>query len=406
MKVARQFYPIYLTMTVILGTACNFTGEKQHISFLSSAIDTGKYFLSIDSAKIENDSLCLQEYLTSAAFLSSEGQMMFYGYNRQRSCIDVFSVNKRKFDYRIPLRTNNILTFDKIEALFVASEDSIFLVDAYYIGLIDSRGKIIHRWKINERASDNSDFFKRYSLNTSLPPIFIYQRHNHNIYLQQKENSQKYGPKTEVEFEKSRLMAVYNLDSKSAKSLDMRFDPQFIKQYYGAMIQPSVSFINVQNTFPKVLYIFPPFSNLYIQDFNSDSLYVYKNTLSTKADTFYNLNWDDAVDEDLVNKHFSRNINYFKILESSDSTFFYRFEYGPMNKNDSNYSKVFLKKQLYVTVFSNPKLSICYDSILNFRNAIPISAVSYGDSIFIPLANIEKVHHNYISFLKIKLEKR
>lgn len=212
---------------------------------------------SIEDFKLIGDSLT-QVYYQKTHLYEDEGEEILYGYNHSLHAFDVFSLNEGEYEKRIFLDQDGPDAINRVFKFTVLSKDSIVIMDALKLWLLDGTGKVLKKYST---VVNDSDELRGHFLNYNDANLGYIKEENSILmhFVHEDEGASKFDPK-------SIFPIVGKLDLMNGKISFLPVPyPTFVQENYDKISEkmPNLSYHN-----NKVFYGFPGHSNIYTYSFS------------------------------------------------------------------------------------------------------------------------------------------
>lgn len=284
-----------------------------------------------DIKNIEADSLSLPYYAKNDILNTIEDELLI-GYNNVLHAIDFFNLSKNKFQKRIYLEDDGPNSVNRVYELNVISEDSILIIDALKLKLINSKGILINQFNLN--VEEYGGYFLNYNDAEliHLPDENSVLLHflNHNIRENEFDETMAYS-----------IVGKLNLESGTINFLPITYS-KFIYDNKGGVdeLMPNLSYNN-----GKIIYGFPVESNIYTYELQT------KKTEAFGGSSKYSSNLEDLKRSE--NEEFRLTGTWFnRLVFDSKNQLYLRTHWGsqPFYSNDMTENSASTKPG-YVMIF-------------------------------------------------------
>jgi hypothetical protein len=323
----KQIIKLLFCSPFLLG--CNSGSENYLIKTNYST--EASILVEYDIKNIEADSLSLPYYAKNDILNTIEDELLI-GYNNVLHAIDFFNLSKNKFQKRIYLEDDGPNSVNRVYELNVISEDSILIIDALKLKLINSKGILINQFNLN--VEEYGGYFLNYNDAEliHLPDENSVLLHflNHNIRENEFDETMAYS-----------IVGKLNLESGTINFLPITYS-KFIYDNKGGVdeLMPNLSYNN-----GKIIYGFPVESNIYTYELQT------KKTEAFGGSSKYSSNLEDLKRSE--NEEFRLTGTWFnRLVFDSKNQLYLRTHWGsqPFYSNDMTENSASTKPG-YVMIF-------------------------------------------------------
>lgn len=301
-----------------------------------------KVTLSItsDTCHIEIDSLSTFYYPKYSA-----NDSLYIGYNPQRYTIDVFDYKNRKPVQKIELFREGPDAIDgRVEALFMQSLDSIFILSSTQLLILNQQGKVIYEMPMNGANQKEEIFSDFYSYGGNGANNLIYDAKKKTVYTSAMDI--KFGQCSEKHYG----MAMFKIDllKQSVEITPFSYPQKYSSHYFGFFHDFEITWAG-----DKIIAVFPIESSLYLIDLDDYSVQITGGESELSNNHADPLEFSNCNDDDRKMKHYIENIQFRKIIYDPYRHLYYRFHYGEAKEpNPDGSFKTINEKEQILMVFS------------------------------------------------------
>ncbi len=325
---------------------CQLESEK----YLKENTNSTSIFIDsiFETIKIQGDSLTLPYYSKTEVYEVQDTEYL-YGYNSSVHSLDVFNLAKRNLEKRILLGSDGPNQISRFYKFKVISEDSIVIMDALKLKILNNKGEIFSIVNLDQRVSseENHGYFLNYN-----EAEIGYISDSKSFILHFMNESVR-----DREFNEDDLPLIFgkiNIETGNMEYLPITY-PELIIDRKGEVdeLMPNVSLIG-----NELIYGFPIESNIYKYNLGNGNRNIYggKSNFSENIENF-----DRTENESfrLVGTWFNR-VRYSKYY-----SLFYRTHWGSQPALNLDFTPT--------TAYTKPGFIMFFDSEFSVIDEIKIS---------------------------------
>lgn len=287
-------------------------------------------------------------------------------YNEKSNSIDIFNMDTKRFIHQVTLPETLIKGYGiaskrpiSINSIYIRSLDSIFLLTEKELYIVNSNGKVIY-------SKNNLNFTNGVSANQ----IIYRNSENFPIYFDSDYQTiymygfcNKYSTYSNKFYDEP-IEYAYNINSKYANQLPMKFSELYKTGYFSVSIYPKRLIIDNSH-----IYTFQQDPNIYVYDKLKKGITVKggKSKFQTEVIPYYSKTVKFSKDKEMA--YLKTVPSYGKLLYDPYRILFYRFfTQGQSSKN---------KEGLYNTEFDKYESLMIFDTDFNLLNEIILERYKY-----------------------------
>ena len=275
-------------------------------------------------------------YKIISAFPKSCGLI---GYHFMTHAIDFYDFDDCRLSKRLVLDKEGPNRIEQVRSLHAYSKDSIFLLTAQNIFIINEDGTIIRKIRINDDSSPIKHFDPTKHLIRTNPennkPIFF---DGHRIFVGLEPYMTKKGDQRYREVFK-KIAGYIDLNTLVFEYLNIEISDQIIDSFYGALGNSSVNFSNdfaivtFHSQYKFLSYIYSSQETIEY-DFTSDF------TASIAGDLPQEKTFTDNIDD--IQRHFAGNPKFVKFRMNPYNLDLYQLHFAPSTKSQNMHENKYL----------------------------------------------------------------
>lgn len=244
------YFYFLLTLYCFFISSCN---ESDEIILQNNTISIKKMVnYSIEDFRLIGDSLT-QVYYQKTHVIEDEGEEILYGYNNSLHAFDLFSLQKGEFEKRIFLDQDGPDAINRVFKFTVISKDSIVIMDALKLWLLDGTGKVLKKYST---VVNDSDEIRGHFLNYNDANLGYLKEQNSILmhFVHEDEGASKFDPKKLFP-----ILGKLDLIDGKISFLPVPY-PFYVQDNYDKISEkmPNISLYN-----DIIFYGFPGHSNIY-----------------------------------------------------------------------------------------------------------------------------------------------
>jgi hypothetical protein len=340
---------------------------------------------SIDTVSIGIKEFQLSDYSDYSIF-TNDSLDYFYGYNKPRHRIDIFSLSDRKYLKSISLNTDGPDAVGSPFDFFIHKPDSIFFYGGNYsLDIINEQGVLVAK-NLLSKTRNSSDFEKQKAGYLSDPISF-------KLYFDSVSNSvffHSYSMESipnQAKYYQLPILAEVNLDTGVAIEYPFNFPDSYLKEgeYLGEYMNPNIV---IEDSL--IIFSFPNSPEINVYERKSKQLVSKRIESGFTKNTVKSMRSETYSEMHLRLNHLIENPYFYKTVFDPFRNLFYRTHRGEHPNPDLNLGNLnFSFTRDYLTVM---------DENLNLLEEIELPAHKYDAlSFFVTIEGLYMPFSHYLN---------
>lgn len=322
--------------------ACN---KQQSLEVISRTSHFEKFYLTADTVRVKlTDN---QKFIyPKLGALTHKDSLYIVGYNDHLHALDIFNLDAQKYIKRIILERDGPNGIAEVIGFTPISLDSIYILSTYRVALIDGKGNIKNKISINNPSSpikghDSEEYMFWLETGQSL----YFDRARHSLYAL--NHSYQHGQCDPKRYQDASLVAQLNLAKKRMTTLPVGYPFDKVNNCYGFITRMFTEWSE-----NELIYNFQYDPNVYVMDRQTQMIKAYDGSSEYTKNEVTPISWGECEDVSRKLDHFTREVNFGKVLKDSHNGLHYRFHRKELRIDNPSGNSINDKK-LFLTVFDN-----------------------------------------------------
>ncbi|GEM_PF-6460122 len=330
----------------MMGVAFYACEKKQAHEVISPKSPFGSFYMHVDTVSIP---ITEQQTFIYPLFgtVAENDALYLLGYNRFTYSIDIFDLSCESYEGKIALEEQGPNGIPEVISFAPVTLDSIYIMSAHQIVLINRKGEVKDKIAINTTASPikGHDSDEAYFWMEKNHPIHFSKKHRKLFGLY---HSMQYGACDPRRYKGNKLISAIDVKAGSMSYLPVSYPPEMQENCYGFM---STLFTTWDHD--SLLYNFKNDPNIYLYDLTRGETSIFDGRSQYTKNKVQPISWDRCEDVGEKLNHHMRSVNFERIIRDPYRKLYYRFHRKelPATSNPSDY--IFSDKTLFMSIFDN-----------------------------------------------------